>query len=70
MTFSTSFVGNEHDRSGTATFRVGSIKRDVHFTDVADFHAVAQLLNEARKVEREEAAREFIARAQQWAEGV
>jgi hypothetical protein len=68
MTFSTSFVGNERDRSGTAIFRVGSIKRDVYFADVADFHAVCTLLNEVRKVEREESAREFIARAQQWAE--
>jgi hypothetical protein len=59
MTFKSEWAGNETDRSGIATFEVGTIKRDVLFAEFTQYHAVAQLLNEARKVGREEAAKEF-----------
>lgn len=68
MTFTTRFQGNEHDRSGTASFSVGTIERDVRFEDAADFHAICALINEARKYGREEAAREFLVRVRQWTE--
>jgi hypothetical protein len=64
MTFKSEFHGNETDRSGDALFKVGDIERAVHFETFADYHAVAQLLNEARQVGREEAAKECVWRMQ------
>jgi hypothetical protein len=66
MTFKSEWAGNETDRSGIATFEVGTIKRDIPFAEFTQYHAVAQLLNEARQVGREEAAREFASRAKNW----
>jgi hypothetical protein len=68
MTFTTRFQGNEHDRSGTASFSVGTIERDVRFEDSADYHSVAQLLNEAYKLGQQASVREFLSRVQQWSE--
>jgi hypothetical protein len=67
VTFKSEFKGNETDSSGIATFEVGTIKRDVLFAEFTQYHAVAQLLNEARQVGREEAARYFGINAAQWA---
>lgn len=67
MTFRSQFQGNETERSGTATFFVGTIERQIQFERFEDYHAIAQLLNEARRVGRTEAARAFSAQAQQWA---
>jgi hypothetical protein len=66
MTFRSQFKGNTENSSGTATFEVGTIKRDIPFAEFTQYHAVAQLLNEARQVGREEAAREFASRAKNW----
>jgi hypothetical protein len=67
MTFRSEFKGNETDSSGIATFEVGTIKRDIPFDEFTQYHAVAQLLNEARQVGREEAAKEFASRVAQFA---
>ncbi|KAA1013004.1 hypothetical protein FVF58_09440 [Paraburkholderia panacisoli] len=63
--FQSEWAGNETDRSGDALFKVGEIERAVHFNEFTDYHAIAQLLNEARKVGREEAAKEFAWRVSQ-----
>jgi hypothetical protein len=67
MAFATRFQGNEHDRSGTASFSVGTIKRDVHFADSADFLAVSQLLNEAYELGRKASAQDLLALAHELA---
>jgi hypothetical protein len=64
MTFKSGFKGNTENSSGTATFEVGTIKRDIPFAEFTHYHAVAQLLNEARKVAREEAVKECLWRMQ------
>lgn len=66
MTFTSRFAGNETDRSGTASFSVGSIERDIPFSEFAHYHGVAQLLNEAYRVGREAAARDLLTKMQQW----
>jgi hypothetical protein len=72
VTFKSEFKGNETDRSGIATFEVGTIKRDVPFAEFTQYHAVAQLLNEAYKVGREAGIRDFAFAARAFArqEGV
>lgn len=65
--FKSEWFGNERDRTGDALFKVGDVERAMHFNEFADYHAVAQLLNEARQVGRQEATRELAARIAQMA---
>lgn len=65
MTFQSEWFGNETDRSGDALFKVGDVERAVHFNEFSDYHAVAQLLNEARRVGNEETAKVFAWRVSQ-----
>jgi hypothetical protein len=67
MTFQSEWFGNETDSSGDALFKVGDVERAVHFNEFSDYHAVAQLLNEARRIGREEAAKEFAWRVTRFA---
>lgn len=67
MTFQSEWFGNETDSSGDVIFKVGEVERAMHFNEFADYHAVAQLLNEARRVGREEGVRDFAFAARTFA---
>ena len=68
MIFKSEFMAetDPKDRSGWATFYVGDVERKVFFADFQDYHVVSILLNEARKVGREQAAESVAARLTQF----
>jgi hypothetical protein len=50
--------------TGKAKFTIGDAVREMHFAEFADYHAVSIMLNDSRKVGREEAAKECVWRMQ------
>lgn len=62
---------SRYDSDSTGKFMVGDIARVVYLSE-EDYHAVSQLLNEARRMGRQDAVRELsahvaqVAREMEW----
>ena len=50
--------------TGKAVFTIGESVPEMYFSEFSDYHAVSIMLNEARKLGREEAAKECVWRIQ------
>ena len=68
MKFQSEFMASTDpkDKTGWATFYVGDVERRVFFANFQDYHLVSILLNEARQLGREEAAKQVAARLTQF----
>lgn len=60
----TPFKAEYNSLTGKAVFTIGDMVREMSFAEWSDFSAVSTMLNEARRVGREEAAKECVWRMQ------
>jgi hypothetical protein len=58
------FQSGYNSTTKEAVFQIGDTERRMKFELFGDYHAVSIMLNEARKVGREEAAKECVWRMQ------
>lgn len=53
------FKSEYNSLTGQARFKIGDYTREMHFDKFDDYHKVSNLLDEARKVGAQDAAKEF-----------